>query len=876
MKRIISLPIFQVLLLGLLLTITNSCTTEVDPKLLPVLTTTDTTKITEATALSGGNISSDAGSDIIARGVCWNTSPNPTIKDSITVDAAGSGIFVSKISRLTANTTYYVRAYATNKKGTAYGLQVSFTTKTLTLTTNTATTITVNSAMSGGEIKTTGDSVNVLERGICWNTQTEPTILNNKTSDGKGAGKFISTMTNLTLGTKYYVRAYLKNSAGVNYGNEINFTTLDGVIALTTTTATSISATSATIGGTVPNDAGSPVTERGLCISKLPSPTITNKMASGSGNGSFAINITGLTANSTYYVRAYATNSVGTSYGNEISFTTLDGIVSLSTTNVSSITTTSFTISGNITKDGGAIVTERGFCISKTSNPTLINKIVNSNSTNSYTSNISGLSVNTTYYVRAYATNSVGIYYGNEISFKTMDGIIDLTTSTGTSITATTATLGGNIAKDGGASITARGICWNTSTNPTISNDKSVNSSGTGAFTTNVSGLSIGTTYFARAYATNSVGTCYGNEISFTTQNGIIILSTGSVTSILAQSCNFSGNITSDGGGVTISTRGFCWSTNRNPTISNDKISNGSGIGSYTSNITGLLANTTYYVRAYATNSVGNSYGNEVSFTTQDGVISLTTNNLTSLASTTATCNGTINSDGGSTVTSRGICWSTNPSPTISNNKIANGSGIGSYSISISSLTKNTTYYARAYATNSVVGTTYGNEIVFKTAPVIGDSYQGGIVFYFLKGGENGYVSGEAHGLISATSDQSTSAIWGCSGTSIAGGTSSGIGFGLKNTQNIVSTCSTAGTAAKICSDLVFNGYNDWYLPSKDELYLLYLNKQTIGGFVENGPYWSSSESTHSTASSQNFIGEGNQYVYSKTGSFYVRAIRNF
>ncbi|MEI6554870.1 MAG: fibrobacter succinogenes major paralogous domain-containing protein [Paludibacter sp.] len=527
MKRIFSLPIFQVLLLGLLLTISNSCTTEVDPKLLPVLTTTDISKITEASAQSGGNITSDAGSDIISRGVCWSTSPNPTIEDKKTLDAAGTGIFTSKLTGLIPSTTYYVRAYATNKKGTAYGIQVTFLTKSLSVITTTVTSITVNSAISGGTVATNGDSVNASVRGICWGTQTSPTISNSKTSDGKGVGKYISSMTDLVLGTTYYLRAYVTNSGGTYYGNELSFVTQNGVLSLTTTSATSVTATSATLGGSVPNDGGSSVTERGICISKLPVPTITNKMVNGSGTGSFATNITGLTASTTYYVRAYATNSVGTTYGNEISFTTLDGNISLSTSAASSITAISATLGGSITSDGGATVTDRGICISKLPNPTISNKMVNGSGTGSFATSITGLSPNTTYYVRAYAMNIINTSYGNEVSFTTQNGVISLITTAASSITAISATLGGTITSDGGASITSSGVCWSTTSSPTTSNSKSTGTGGIGSYSSNISGLTANSTYYVRAFATNSFGTFYGNQVSFKTPP-----STGTVSDI--------------------------------------------------------------------------------------------------------------------------------------------------------------------------------------------------------------------------------------------------------------------------------------------------------------------------------------------------------
>ena len=125
-----------------------------------------------------------------------------------------------------------------------------------------------------------------------------------------------------------------------------------------------------------------------------------------------------------------------------------------------------------------------------------------------------------TYYVRAYATNSVGTAYGNEVSFTTINNTTQLptvTTSSVSNVTETSATCGGNVTSNGGSNVTARGVCWSTSHNPTTSNSHTINGSDTGSFTSNITGLTAGTTYYVRAYATNSVGTAYGNEVSFTT-----------------------------------------------------------------------------------------------------------------------------------------------------------------------------------------------------------------------------------------------------------------------------------------------------------------------------------------------------------------------
>ena len=199
-----------------------------------------------------------------------------------------------------------------------------------------------------------------------------------------------------------------------------------------------------------------------------------------------------------------------------------------------------------------------------------------------------------------------------------------LTTVTASSITGVSASSGGQITDDGGATITSRGVCWSTSPNPTLSNSFTSDGIGLGTFSSVINSLQNGTTYYVRAYATTSVGTAYGNEIVFTTLN-IPTLSTSSVTLVYGKSATFGGNVTSDGGAA-VASRGLCWSTTQNPTIANSVISSGTGIGSFSLIMSGLNYSTTYYVRAFATNSVGTAYGNQVSFTTTAGtVVSFTT-----------------------------------------------------------------------------------------------------------------------------------------------------------------------------------------------------------------------------------------------------------
>ena len=195
-------------------------------------------------------------------------------------------------------------------------------------------------------------------------------------------------------------------------------------------------------------------------------------------------------------------------------------------------------------------------------------------------------------------------------------GIPVLLTVDVTNITEITAVCGGNIISEGNATITNRGICWSINTTPSIADNKTVDGAGAGSFISNISGLEAKTTYFVRAYATNSYGTGYGDAMSFTSLVGQLpVLYTSPISQFDSISAVCGGNIIL--WGITpVTSRGVCWDTILTPTINSSKTHNGEGGGKFTSSITGLLENTNYNVRAYATNRNGTSYGSMISFKT--------------------------------------------------------------------------------------------------------------------------------------------------------------------------------------------------------------------------------------------------------------------
>ena len=590
-----------------------------------------------------------------------------------------------------------------------------------TVTASAATNITSNSATAGGTVTTDGGD-QVTARGVCWSSaNTTPTISDSKTSDGIGIGSFSSSISGLLQGTTYNFRAYATNSIGTAYSSAASFKTLAVAPVLTTTDLSSVTATSFNSGGNVTSDGGSPVTARGVCWSTNQNPTVSDsKTSDGTGTGNFTSAINGLTPGTTYYVRAYATNSIATSYGNQLSIKTSITLATIVTTSISNIASTTASGGGNITSDGGAAVTARGVCWSTSQSPTISDsKTSDGGGIGNFSSNMTGLNGNTTYYVRSYATNNQGTAYGNEVNFKTnfVLSLASLTTSNPSSITSSSALLGGNVSFDGNATVTERGVCYSTSQTPTTGNTKVGVGTGIGTFSTTISGLTSNTTYYVRAYAINSQGTAYGNELNFKTD---IVISLASITTavptnVTCYSMVMGGNVTFDGN-ATVTERGVCYSTSQNPTTSSPKLSMGSGTGTFSNTVSGLSSNTTYYLRAYAINNQGTAYGTQVSVTTAALPV-VTTNAISAFTSSTATTGGNVINDSGASITSRGVCWSTTQSPTTSNNISTNGSGVGGFTSNLTGLSPNTTYYIRAFATNSN-GTAYGNQVVFTTDPL--------------------------------------------------------------------------------------------------------------------------------------------------------------
>ncbi|MEI7980784.1 MAG: FISUMP domain-containing protein [Bacteroidota bacterium] len=432
------------------------------PSATPTVTTTAVSDITQTTATGGGDVTSDGGEAVTARGVCWSTSQNPTIADYITSDGTGTGMFSSSITGLTPNTLYYVRAYATNSVGTGYGDEVSFTT-TAGPGTPCPGTPTITDSRDGRVYNT------VLIGTQCWMKEN----LN------------IGTRINGTLqqAEDNIIEKYCYDDNDANcaiYGGLYQWNEMMQYV------------TTPGIQGICPTGWHIPTDEEWCTVTRFLDPTVNCGVYGWSGtNAGGKMKATGTIEDGTGLW--YSPNNGAT---NESGFTAVPAGARSHDMTFDNLGSNSYWWS--------------------------------STQSNTYNAWDWGL--------YAFNSKSGRGLNGDKNMGKSVRCLKDagsspttptVSTTDVTSITQTTASSGGDVTSDGGATVTGRGVCWSESQNPTITDNHTTNGSGTGTFTSAMDGLNPNSAYYTRAYATNSAGTSYGNEVSFTT---LPVSSCGSIT----------------------------------------------------------------------------------------------------------------------------------------------------------------------------------------------------------------------------------------------------------------------------------------------------------------------------------------------------------
>ncbi|MCR4738224.1 MAG: hypothetical protein K5846_08720, partial [Bacteroidales bacterium] len=525
--------------------------------------------ITATTAKAYGTVTFDGGVPETKRGMVYSTS-NSNLKlgadgvDSVMNNGMGIGSFACDLRRLVPCTQYYVRAFAINDMDTAYGEVKDFTTLSFTC----GSTLT---DIDGNEYAT------LLLGSQCWMKQNLRTThfadgteiaLGNTSSDFNSPFRYAPGSESAEVLNAY---GYLYNWAAAMHGGTSSSANPSGVQGVCpdgwhlpsdaewTQLTNFVASNNANVCGGNPTHIAKALASTemwgnwGTCsvnclmctdpssnnstgFSALPSGTWNSDGAVGHGTSGYTnyghtifrtateyennyaawvrefyneyayVGRTAIAKTTGQSVRCLLDCATGHSYKPTVSAVTFTDTVG-----------TAISMSASVSSDGGAAVTERGVCWGTASQPTISSNHTADSGTGIGDFTVTGtLTPGTTYYVRAYATNSEGTAYGAEMTF-VMPNLPTVTTTAVTDITAHTATTGGNVTADGGSAVTARGVCWNTSNNPTIDNDTTLNGNGTGSFVASIKNLTPGETYYVRAYATNAISTAYGDEVTVTT-----------------------------------------------------------------------------------------------------------------------------------------------------------------------------------------------------------------------------------------------------------------------------------------------------------------------------------------------------------------------
>ncbi|MBN1183406.1 MAG: hypothetical protein JXB49_14030 [Bacteroidales bacterium] len=577
----------------------NSCRKDKNP---PSVTTSSITDITQSSVISGGNIINDGGDEIITRGVCWATNPDPTINDFITNDGNGTGEFSSLVTGLSNGATYYLRAYATNSFGTGYGNSLTFT----TVNPSTESIFKPTGVVPATEAELlTIPTIESLDESLIPSFNDSKGIPSSyfiKVPSPEDQGNQ-NSCTAWTVG--YGLLGYLfKVYEGHNNyeGLERNFSphyiwnqlNLGRNIGCTMVQALWL------------------VSQQGCCK--------TTYFQYPAGLKDQPTDAAKLNAAKYKITSAYRFLSVNI---DKMKFIISRGYPLMICINIDKAFQA---YDGSVFEkkpDGRSVWNKYSGLIR---NPLDKHSVLICG----YDDHINAFKVLNSwggwgeegYFYIDYdfikdAVISIPVI-GPEIYFALVKRPI-VTKCQITDIRSNSAQCVSEILEDWEFPVTQKGVCWSSAnTDPTIEDKYTSDGDDIGSFTSVMNNLTANTLYFVKAYAINSQGISYGLVTTFTTPRSLVVptVTVNSITNYTQTTATCGGNVTNAGGG-TVTAKGVCWNTSQNPTISNYHTTDGTGLGSFSSSLTGLTPGMTYYVRAYATNSVGTGYStNQVSFIT--------------------------------------------------------------------------------------------------------------------------------------------------------------------------------------------------------------------------------------------------------------------
>jgi Lamin Tail Domain len=729
---------------------------------IPTITTGAASAITNTSATLAGTIPANGCSAVTVYGVEYSTIngfPNGNGTPVASTNLSGIS-FSSNVSSLTAATTYYYHAYATNAGGTGYGTQQSFVTgaaPTLSVSALTAfgnvcinTTAGPNSFTITGSNLTTANVTVAALAGFTYSTTAGGTYTTtlSLTQPGGAYSQQIFVQFTPTLVQSYNGNIAVGGGGATSVNAAATGAGVNSVPTVTTGAASAITTTSATLAGTIPSNGCSAVSAYGVEYSTtvgFPNGTGTAVSSTNLSGINFSSNAAGLNPGTTYYYHAYATNAGGTGYGNEQSFVTLSLTPTLNATalaafgNVCVNTTAgpnSFTINGSALNNTNISVGPlTGFTFSTTTGGTYTASLSLTQPGGTYTQAIFVKFTPTL--VQSYSGN-IPVSGGGATAINVaatgagINTIATVTSGVASAVTSISATVAGTIPSNGCSAITAYGIEYSTT-------NGFPNGSGTAVLSTNLTGINFSsnltaltptTIYYYHAYATNNGGTAYGAQGTFTTATPTLSSSTltgfGNVclnTTAGPNSFTITGTNLTTANVTVAALAGFTYSTTSGGTYTTT-LSLTQPSGSYSQQI--FVKFTPTAVQSYNGNIAVAGGGGTTQNVAATGAGVNTAPSVTSAAAsaitqTTATVAGTIPANGCTAVNAYGIEFSTtNAFPNGTGTAVASTNLSGTnFSSALTGLSPGTTYYYHAYATNAG-GTTYGSQGSFTTAaPVL-------------------------------------------------------------------------------------------------------------------------------------------------------------
>lgn len=561
----------------------------------------------------------------------------------VSVPGTGIGSFDASISNLNLG-VYSVRAYAINNGGYSYSkntveLILTGTEPQVSVGETTDINLTDKTAILHGNLISKGSPTATVKGFVYSSVNKKPTLEDSHVElvqeSGHETGSYFITISKLELGKTYYVRSYAKNEAGTTYSDDVvDFSTVPIAATVKMRSVTSVDRVNLTAlyQGAIETIGDPPYIEKGFVYSSTNNtPTINDSSVKveGSGIGTYETKVSNLIFGKTYYVRAYAINENVITYSEDIvSFDILGTTPIVSVGVVDGINLSSLTVNlnGYVSEVGYPAISERGFVYSSNNNtPTINDSKVTADGDatgGSYSVQIKNLALDKTYYVKAYVSNSLGLFYSeNTISFSTEATfpVVSVSSSTNMNLEVLTANVSGRIEDAGNPEYTEKGFVYGYNNKiPTVENDIVINVSGsqTGTFSTTLPDLVLGKNYYLRAFAKNAKGIAYSDTVSFLFDQTLAEIRTGDVT-------NFDFNTTvailhgsiTDVGNPAYQERGFVLSTlYEQPTINDQKIivSGSATTGDFEYRLTEFSKTENTYVRAYAINEKGVAYGKPV------------------------------------------------------------------------------------------------------------------------------------------------------------------------------------------------------------------------------------------------------------------------